>query len=140
MHDLFLVLEDQGFTLRFNIVNFGTGSIALVIGGVLGNALIAIGLFSLFGTIVYGYVCWVILIRSNTDLHRIKKGIIETVIRTLPAIFLVLVLKFLNFESIIIVVVTSALILLYMVFLAKRDTQIRMLIVNFRSSRNQALA
>jgi lipopolysaccharide exporter len=139
MHDLFLVLEDQAFTLKFNMVNFSTRFVALVIGGLLGNALIAIVLFSVFGTIVYGYICWAILIRSKTDLAVIKKVIMETLKRTFPAVLLVIVLKFLNIGSIVIVIVTSVLVILYMVFLAKKDTQVRMLIVNFRSSRNPIL-
>jgi lipopolysaccharide exporter len=139
MHDLFLVLEDQVFTLKFNIVNFSTRFIALVVGGLLGNALIAIVLFSVFGTIVYGYICWAILIRSKTDLTGIKKVIVETIKRTFPAVLVVILLKFLNFGSITIVLVTSLLVILYMVFLAKRDPQVHMLIVNFKSSRNTSL-
>jgi O-antigen/teichoic acid export membrane protein len=140
MHDLFLVMENQGFTLKFNIANFSTRFIALVIGGLLGNARIAIFLFAFFGTIVYGYVCWAILIKSKTDLIRIKKAITETLVRTFPAIFLLLILKLLKFSPIIIVLCTGALVSLYLLFLMKRDIQIRMIIDNFLSKKKQTLS
>jgi len=139
MHDLFLVMENQVFTLKFNTVNFSTRFIALVIGGLLGNARIAVFLFAFFGTIVYGYVCWAILIQSKTDLTHIRKVIVETLVRTFPAVLLVIVLKLLNPGSIIIVLATGALVILYMVFLVKRDTRVRLVILNFISRKNPAV-
>ncbi len=70
---LFSVLEKQGSSLIFNIILLPVRVGALVIGGLLGNARIAIALFSITGVIVYIILLIWIMAKAKASVGKVSK-------------------------------------------------------------------
>jgi lipopolysaccharide exporter len=88
---VYFVLERQRALLLFNIVLVSLELIALVIGGMQGNALLTIRLFGLSGAIMYVYFCLKIMIMSGNSFQNTIMVFLETIVRTVPYIVPLLV-------------------------------------------------
>lgn len=129
---IYMVQEKQGFGLKINIANFVTRLLALVAGGMLGSARIAILLFAISGIAVYGYLCLQLLSFSGVPLRRTARIVLSNVALFVPAGALILVLKYWGISPIIQIVVGSACALVYYLYTLKTDPQIKELLAGFR--------
>lgn len=99
------VFEKQSWGLSLNIIIFLTRVISLVIGGILGDALISLFLFSFSGVITYGYFCVKIMIYSKISMNNILNLISTNVILIIPAGIVFVLMKIWSVNSIIILVI-----------------------------------
>jgi lipopolysaccharide exporter len=125
---LYIVLERQDFGLRMNALNFVTRFIALGIGGLLGNVLLAIALFAVSGIFVYSYLCLKLMILSGVELAHIRQNLLSRFALFLPAGVLLVVLKLLNVDPLLLVGVAAVSGVVYYLYLVKTDPRIKKMI------------
>lgn len=128
---IYMVQEKQGFGLKINIANFVTRLLALVAGGMLGSARIAILLFAVSGIAVYGYLCLQLLSFSGVPLRRTARIVLFNVALFVPAGVLILMLKYWGVSPLIQMVVAGACALIYYLYTLKTDPQIKELLAGF---------
>jgi O-antigen/teichoic acid export membrane protein len=122
---LYIVLEKQEFGLKFNIINFITRIGSLIIGGLLGSPIIALILFASSGIAIYGYLEFAMLKYSGVKISRAIEIIISNLILFIPTGFILILLKLFGADSIILVIVSVTLCLLYYAYIIKRENQIK---------------
>jgi lipopolysaccharide exporter len=84
LSEVYSVLERQQEKLVFNTAVFITRLISLIIGGLLGDALLAIIMYSASGTIFWMLQCFWILRMSRIKTPTIFKHVFSELIRTIP--------------------------------------------------------
>ena len=85
---LFNVLEKQEFLLKLNIVIFASRLLSLGIGGYLGNARLAILLFSISGIVLYGYLNLFIMKSAGVLWSKIANIVLKNILFSLPFIII----------------------------------------------------
>ena len=90
---IYMILEKQAFGLQVNIANFVTRFAALVAGGLLGSARLAILLFGVSGIAVYGFLCVRLLMFSGIPMRRTLRLVLDALLPFLPVGAILLVLK-----------------------------------------------
>jgi len=115
------VLEKQSWGLILNILIFSTRVISLVIGGILGDVLIALLLLSLSGFIVYGYLCIKIMDYSQIPMKDSFNIIFSNFLQVIPAGIVLLLLVLLNIDSLMIVIVACTLGFVYYAYKIKNE-------------------
>ena len=83
---VYFVLERQRALLFFNITLLSMGLLALVIGGMQGNALLTIKLFGLSGVIMYVYFSFKIMLMSVNSLRNTIVVLAEAIFKAVPYI------------------------------------------------------
>lgn len=91
LNTVFAVLEEQALELRYQVANLSTRFLAMVVGGVMGNARIAIALFTLSGVAVYGSYCVSVLRKSGASKSAVSRILWSRMLLFLPAAALILV-------------------------------------------------
>ncbi|HET60443.1 MAG TPA: lipopolysaccharide biosynthesis protein, partial [Chloroflexi bacterium] len=127
---LFRVLERQEFSLFINIAIFVTRFIALLIGGILQDARLAIALFAVSGVLVYGYLSAKIMTEAGVPWSTIFNVIFHYVLYFAPAGLILLGLKIVNASSWITITVTAILLLVYLVYVVWNDPQLHLKITD----------
>lgn len=125
---LYYVLERQESYLLFACVNFITRLIALIFGGLLGDARLTILLFSLSGCITYGYLLNTMMKYSSVNRSIIVRIFYSNIVKLIPLAIVILSLKFLGFESWIILLSSMILGLTYYIYIIKTDCEIKCLL------------
>jgi hypothetical protein len=118
---LFLVLELQEFSLGINIAIFVTRLIALLIGGWLGNARLALALFAISGVVMYGYLSLSTLLAAGVSKKKVAKILLQYISIFIPAALLLLLLKSTFSSPLLIVVVSVVLVLVYGVYVIRSE-------------------
>lgn len=131
LDDIFLIQEKQHFSLLFNIFNFATRLLSLIIGGYLGNARIALILFATSGILVYGYVGLKVMSYAGVKMSRVVEIVASSLRYFIPAGIILVILKLLEVNQILLVIVSSLLIMCYYAYIIKTDEQIKQLINSF---------
>jgi lipopolysaccharide exporter len=93
LSEIYSVLERQQEKLIFNISVFITPLISLVVGGLLGDPILAIIMYSISGTIFWMLQCFWILRLSDITSQTIMGHIITELLHTLPFIIFALGVK-----------------------------------------------
>lgn len=93
---LFSVLEKQEFGLKVNVVKIILRFTALMVGGLLGNARLAIMLFGLSGILVYGFINWAIMNYAGVPYAKILRILGENVLIFIPVGGVIFALQWLN--------------------------------------------
>jgi len=119
---LFRVLEKQEFSLKINVIIFLSRLITLVIGGVLGDARIALILFSVSGILLYGYLCFSILRSAGVHSIEIRKIVFSKIILFLPAGCLLLGVKMMSTPRWLVVVIAFIALGVYGIYLFRSET------------------
>jgi lipopolysaccharide exporter len=97
------VLEEQALELRYQAANLVTRFAAMVAGGLMGNARVAIALFTIFGVVVYGSYCLSVIRKSGASRHAVTQVLLSRVLLFLPAAALIVAARtFLPSSSVII--------------------------------------
>jgi len=118
---LFRVLELQEFSLGINIAIFVTRLIALLIGGWLGNARLALALFAISGVVMYGYLSLSTLLAAGVSKKKVAKILLQYISIFIPAALLLLLLKSTFSSPLLIVVVSVVLVLVYGVYVIRSE-------------------
>lgn len=90
---LFSVLEKQEYGLKVNIMLLLTRVISLAVGGWLGNARLALLLFSITGVLVYGNLCITISKQAGVMVRKVLKDIIFETVRFIPLGIILLIIS-----------------------------------------------
>jgi O-antigen/teichoic acid export membrane protein len=130
---LYSVLERQKVGLIFNSVILSTRLISLLVGGMLGNARLSLFLFGVSGVLVYGYLSLMILIAAGVALRNVFEVLLNYFLLFLPFGAIVITIKFLGLDRWIVLAVAFILIVLYLVHVLKRDSQVRNLLIRLTS-------
>jgi lipopolysaccharide exporter len=85
-----VVLEEQSLELRYQAINFASRFVALLAGGFLENARVAVILFTIGGMLVYGSYCATVVKKSGAHPAKVLKAIIPSVGLFVPAGMVVL--------------------------------------------------
>lgn len=121
------VLEKQQFELKANFFIFGTRFLSLLLGGVLGNARLALGFFSVSGIFAYGYFCFKLMLYSGVEPSYITKVLLSNFASFLPAGLILIVLKLAGVSSLFMVGVSVILGITYYLYLLGTDSQMQAL-------------
>lgn len=127
---LFRVLERQEFSLFINVAIFITRFVALLIGGMLQNARLAIVLFSASGVLVYGYLSLTIMAEAGVAWSTMFKVIFNHILYSIPAGLILLGLKVISASSWIVIIVTAVLLIVYLIYVLWNDLQLRSVITD----------
>ena len=128
---LYVVLEKQDFGLTYNIANFITRLVSLVIGGLMGSVFIALALFAISGIFVYGYLCIAMMRLSNASFLKAGKVILSNIVLFIPVGILLLLFQFLHTQPFVLVCIGSVAMILYYIYIIKTDEQIRLVLQQF---------
>lgn len=129
---LYIVFEEQEFGLKLNALNFVTRGLSLMIGGYFENVYIALGLFSISGVFVYGYLCLKMLGYANVTASKAIHIIISSMKPFVPAGLILIIMKFAEFNSYSITIVTFSLCIFYYIYIIKTDTILLSLLGNIQ--------
>jgi lipopolysaccharide exporter len=122
---LFSVLERQGSSMIFNLVLLPVRVGALVLGGFLGNARIAIALFSVTGVIVYVVLLLWIMAKVNASVGKLIKRSLKYLAYSLMLLIPIMSGKFIfNFSPQILLLVAVLASLVYYCIIAKTNKAI----------------
>lgn len=122
---LFRILEKQETSLFINILIFITRFGALIIGGIIGNARIAILLFAISGVILYGYLSLSVIVTTGIPIKRIIYILGINLIRFLPGGVLLIILKTLNVKPLFTTIWGCVILGLYYLYVIRSDPQFK---------------
>jgi O-antigen/teichoic acid export membrane protein len=125
---LYSVLERQEFGLALNVVIFATRFVSLGIGGLLGDARLALLLFGISGALIYGYLSLTIMATAGVSWRKLIGILASNFALFIPAGLTLLVLKTLDVSSVILVGVACAILGVYYLYVVRSDPQIRSLL------------
>lgn len=124
---LFRVLEKQESSLILNVAILATRAIALGIGGLLGNARMALVLFAVSGVLLYGYLSLSIVHVSGVSWSNVSRILFSNVVLFVPAGFILLVLNVVGVRSWVQVAAAGGLLGVYLAYVARTDPLIHSL-------------
>lgn len=128
---IYMVQEKQAFGLQINIANFVTRFAALVAGGVLGSARLAILLFGVSGIAVYGFLCIRLLMFSGIAMRRTLRLVADALLPFLPVGAVLLALQLLGMPVVIHLALAFLANAAYYVYLLRTDPQFREILGGF---------
>lgn len=85
LNTVFAVLEEQALELRFQVANLLTRFGAMIAGGLMGNARVAIALFTLSGVAVYGSYCLSVIHKSGASRRAVIRVLMSRILLFIPA-------------------------------------------------------
>ena len=121
---LFSVLERQDIELYINIAIIISRLLSLVVGGYLGNARVALMLYSGTGILVYGFLSYIILKMSGVSWKSITKILIAKMVVSLPVVGIVFFLVFVGISEWMIILAACVLSAIYYFWIIKTDPQL----------------
>jgi O-antigen/teichoic acid export membrane protein len=122
------VLEKQSWGLFLNSLVFSTRMISIIIGGMFGDVIIALILFSLSGFIIYGYLCIKIMNYSQIPVKDSLKIIFSNLLQVIPIGLILVLLVLLNIDSLIMVIFACILGLVYYMYNIKHEPLLKNLL------------
>lgn len=122
---LFSVLERQDLALANNLIIFGTRLLALLLGGLLGDARIALFLFAVSGVLAYGHVCLRVVTLSGVCIGNVAGTLWRWLLAFLPAAAVVALLRLAAAPREIVFVVSCVLLFAYYTLLVLTDNTLR---------------
>lgn len=129
---IYLVVGEHHFGFSYNFFNLATRFLSLTIGGILGNARIALVLFSISGIVVYGYLCLKMMYYSGVKTSKALKIVFSNLILFIPAGVVLTVLKIAGINQTVLVVVSGLIICIYYLYILKNDKQVKEIIKGFK--------
>ncbi|AGB49414.1 membrane protein involved in the export of O-antigen and teichoic acid [Methanomethylovorans hollandica DSM 15978] len=124
LSSIYVVMEKQQFGLKFNIFNLITRLLSLVIGGMMGSARMALFLFALSGTFVYGYLCYKMLSYSRVKMSHVRNIILSELLLFSPVGAILFILKYFEINQYLIVGISGLFIVLYYIYVIRTDDEI----------------
>jgi O-antigen/teichoic acid export membrane protein len=136
LSSIYVVMEKQQFGLKFNIFNFITRLLSLVIGGIMGSARVALILFALSGTLVYGYLCFKMLTYSGVKISFVKNIIVSKLLFFAPFGAVLFVLEMVGINEYLIVGIGGLFISWYYIYVIRTDEDIYEFLKRFGLTKN----
>jgi O-antigen/teichoic acid export membrane protein len=130
---IYLVVEEYNFGFRYNFFNLVTRFLSLFIGGLLGNARIALILFSISGIVVYGYLCLKMMSYSGVKISRALNIVFSNIILFIPAGIILLAMKISKVNPILIVIFSGLFIGIYYLYILKTDKNVKKILKEFQA-------
>jgi O-antigen/teichoic acid export membrane protein len=128
LNTVLVVLEQQDFELRFQILTFASRLGSLAVGGLLGSARLALILFATGGVLLYGSYCIAIILKSGASPAKIVKMLYSSFLWLVPASMVVLATMHYSTSPVPVVVVFFALLSAYYLNLFRMDPAARRLL------------
>ncbi|WAI01172.1 oligosaccharide flippase family protein [Methanogenium organophilum] len=122
---IYVVLEKQSFGLIFSGFNFITRIISLFVGGMMGSVVIALGLLSFSGILIYGIFFVMLVGMAGMPRKNIIRVIGKSFGITIPAIVILIFAKLLALNSIIILVLSCLIFIAYYLYVVLADPNIK---------------
>ncbi|WP_167815496.1 lipopolysaccharide biosynthesis protein [Methanocorpusculum sp. GPch4] len=122
------VLEIQGFGLKMNIFSVICRFFSLVIGGIMNNVYIALLLFMMTGVILVGYSNYYYVKSSGGRCMRILKNTNKYLLIAAAFLIIFQLMVILELDGWIILIAAGCVLILYEVYLFKRDRNVKNLI------------
>jgi len=113
---LFRVLEKQEFSLALNVTIFVSRLIALSIGGWFNSPRLALALFAISGLMLYGYLGLSIVSASGVPWGHVWRILVVNFAQFLPAAFLLIALKRLQFPTWLVLGVAALCLVVYFAY------------------------
>jgi O-antigen/teichoic acid export membrane protein len=115
------VMEKQALELRLIVIVLLVRVVALLAGGEMGSARLALAFFSIAGVVVYGHYCWTVLRQCGVAASRIGGTMLSNVTAFLPAGALVAAAKYFHLAPIMVLALASLLVFVYYALLVRSD-------------------
>lgn len=128
---IYMVQEKQTFGLQVNIANFVTRLAAIVAGGMLGSARLAILFFGVSGIGVYGFLCIRLLMFSGIAMRRTVRLVADALLPFLPVGAALLALKLIGTPVLIHLALAVLANALYYLYLLRTDAQFKEILAGF---------
>jgi lipopolysaccharide exporter len=129
---LFAVLEKQKYYLLFNILLIFTRAITLIVGGQLGNARIALALFSAAGFLIWSYICFWLLQKAGVSGSIITKKFCKPFAYSIPSLCLIAWAKWLlNLNPELIIFASIIATIIYYILIINDDALLKSSIKSF---------
>lgn len=126
------VREKLSLGLTMTIFNFITRLLSLVIGGIMGSALLAITLFSVSGALVYGAACAIFLKLAGISLSNTFKMITKSFMFAVPFIIPVILVRYYTHSPYIVIISAALAFIGYYLYVYFKDPQLRNLVRMFK--------
>lgn len=130
---IYVVVEKYHFGFHYNFFNLITRLISLTIGGLLGNARMALILFSLSGIVVYGYLCLKMMSYAGVKTSRVLKIVFSNFLLFIPAGTIIIALKIIEINQILLVIFSGVIVCFYYLYILKSDEQMKKIIGEFKN-------
>ncbi len=108
-----MVLEEQAIELRFQAIIFASRAGSLLLGGFAGSPMLAVGLFSVTGMIVYAAYSVVIFQKSHARPWHVLRPLLLNVLYSVPAVLSLIAIKHYTDSSLIVVIASAVLLIGY---------------------------
>lgn len=131
LNPVFLVLEEQKLELRFQTANMVTRFVALLTGGLLGNARLALVLFALCGVGVYGAYCLAVMNKSGASAVVVGRVALSRIVLFLPVVVLFVGLKLWSVRPVVIAAAALAVLVVYYWYVVQTDPEVRKVLKRF---------
>lgn len=119
---LFDVMQKQKTFLYIQIVNFLLRLFSLVIGGYLGNARVALILFSASGFLVYGFLTIFAPYFSGVSLVVILKKILLEIVRFLPFLLMVSAMHSMSIHPLFTIIISALMLVMYFYLILRGES------------------
>jgi len=103
------------------ILNFSTRFLSLMIGGVLGSAILSIVLFSISGVLVYGFSCFVFLRLAGVSVIGALRLITKTLTFAVPFLIPLMLAKIFAISAIMVTLLASLVLIAYSLYVFLMD-------------------
>lgn len=133
MNTVFAVLEEQALELRYQVANLLTRFAAMVIGGIMGNARVAVTLFTFFGVAVYGSYCLSVIRKSGASPGAVSRVFVSRLLLFLPAAVIIVLVRMFVPSSGVTVGAVIFILIAYYVNMLRTDSLARNAISGFFS-------
>lgn len=128
LSSIFPIMEIQGRFLVFNAVLLATRVFSLAAGGIMGDVVVSLALFSITGALIYGFLCLFILGRSGVGIGTVLSDTLRLVglasIPLSPVVFL----KLFGASPVAVTAACCATAVAYYAMLGFRDREFRLLL------------
>lgn len=128
---VFVVLEEQKLELSFQVANIVTRFLALLTGGLLGNARLAIALFALCGVGVYGAYCLAVIRKSGAALESVQSVALSRIALFVPVAIIFVGLKRVSAPPAVIAGMAAIVLLAYYWHVLRSDPRARRAVKRF---------
>jgi lipopolysaccharide exporter len=128
LYTVFVVLQEQALELRFQVANLATRFASLLVGGLLGDARLAVMLFSLAGILVYGGYSAAIISKTHASARVIFKPLWPTLAAFVPAAAIIELLRCYTGSRIVVVIACFVLLLVWLSNLFRTEPAARAMV------------
>lgn len=126
------VREKLTLGLGTTILNFSTRFLSLMIGGVLGSAILAMALFSISGLLVYGFACFVFLKIAGVPVLKTLSLIAKNFTLAVPFLIPLILAKIFAVSAILVTLLAFLILIAYGLYTLLIDPQLRRLVTGFK--------